>query len=61
MAPRGARLALKQTAPARAARSSKYGVVFRVGKDRRSGARLRGVTRLLQRRIWSKGTLPAQA
>ena len=32
-----------------------------MGKQKRTGARLRGVTRLLQRKVWSKGTLPAQA
>jgi hypothetical protein len=61
MPPRGVKRALAQTAPARATRSAKYGVVFRAGKDKRSGARLRGVTRLLQRRVWSKGALPAKA
>jgi hypothetical protein len=32
-----------------------------VGREKRSGARLKGVTRLLQKRVWSKGALPARA
>lgn len=62
MPPRGARTTLLNTAPARAVRSSKYSVVFRAGKDkRRGGARLRGVTRILQKKVWSQGFLPARA
>lgn len=60
MAPRGVRVALQKTAPARATRS-RSGVCFRVGKDKRAGVRLRGVTKPLQNIIWSKGSLPAKA
>ena len=52
---------LSQTAPARMTRSSGNRTAFRAGRAKRHGCKLRGVTKLLEGRVWSNGTLPRRA
>lgn len=61
MAPRGLRAALKSTAPGKLVGVGKRRgfVLLEQGKPTRN--KLRGLTKLLQRRIWSDGELPSIA
>lgn len=57
MAPRGVKALLQSTAPAHLVRCRR-GTHFRYGKPRGGGDVLRGLTRCLERRIFSQGVLP---
>jgi hypothetical protein len=61
MAPRGLKKILKDTVPAKLTGKGKYKgfEVLKHGKP--SGTKLRGLTKALEHRVWSTGTLPSRA
>ena len=61
MAPRGLRAALKKSAPGKLVGVGKRRGFVLVKQDRKSTTKLRGLTKLLQKKLWSQGELPAIA
>ena len=61
MVPRGLKTALKKAAPAALVGTGKYKgfAVLRQGK--KTGTKLRGLTKRLEKKLWSRGTLPSIA
>ena len=61
MAPRGLKTLLKKTQPAKLTGSGKFRGFVAVRADGSRGAKLRGLTKRLEARFWSDGTLPSLA
>lgn len=61
MAPRGLKTLLKKTQPAKLTGSGKFRGFVPVRADGSRGAKLRGLTKRLEARFWSDGTLPSLA
>ena len=63
MAPRGLKAALKRTTPAKLVGRTRVQKGFRsLGRDGKpTGPRLRGLTKRLEERLWSDGSLPSAA
>lgn len=61
MAPRGLKRLLKETVPAKLTGKGKFKAfeLFKHGKP--TGTKLRGLTKALEHRVWSGGTLPSRA
>ena len=61
MAPRGLRAALKKSAPGKLAGVGKRKGYVLVKQGKKSTTKLRGLTKLLQKKLWSQGELPGIA
>ena len=61
MAPRGLKTLLKKTQPAKLTGTGKFRGFVPVRADGSRGAKLRGLTKRLEARFWSDGTLPSLA
>ena len=57
MAPRGLKNALRKTAPAILKRNGSY----KTFQSKKTEKKLRGLTKLLEKHLWSKGVLPVEA
>jgi len=61
MAPRGLKSALKKSAPAALVGTGKYRGFAVLRQDKKTSTKLRGLTKRLEKTIWSDGTLPSIA
>jgi hypothetical protein len=61
MAPRGVKALLKKSAPAKLVGRGKLRGFRALRNGRPEGPKLRGLTKALERAVWSTGTLPAEA
>jgi hypothetical protein len=61
MAPRGLKKILKDTVPAKLTGKGKYKGFEVLKQGKATGHKLRGLTKALERRMWSEGTLPSRA
>jgi hypothetical protein len=61
MAPRGLKTLLKQSSPARLTGSGKFKIFTVVRQGHKTGTKLKGITKRLQKRLWSRGVLPSIA
>ena len=61
MAPRGLKAALKKSAPAALVGTGRYKGFAVLRQNQKTGAKLRGLTKRLEKKVWSSGTLPSIA
>lgn len=58
MAPRGLKAALKKTSPAKLTGAGKFRGYTLVQQGKKTSQKLKGITKRLQKRVWSNGVLP---
>lgn len=61
MPPRGLKAALKKTAPAALAGSGRFRGFALLRQGKKTGVKLRGLTKRIEKKLWSAGTLPSVA
>ena len=61
MAPRGLKKILKDTVPAKLTGKGRFKGFEALRHGKPSGTKLRGLTKALENRVWSAGTLPVES
>jgi hypothetical protein len=61
MAPRGLKAALKKSSPAALTGTGKFKTFTVLRQGKKAGCKLRGLTKRLEKKLWSAGTLPSIA